>query len=192
MPTKETPQLASLAPDQIMQLLGDQTSPPVHLWNPTKSGDSFMRINRNGAWFHREEPIKRPAMIALFSSILRREDDGRFALVTPYEKQYIAVEDAPFFAVDVQYDMSNTTPQLAFQLNTGALLIANKQHPIEARADGEDVKFYVEVRSGLHAALNRSTHFALVNLLLDQTPSGALRYADQLLTLPSIASMPAI
>lgn len=192
MPTKNIPELASLAPDEITQLLGHQTSPPVHLWNPEQSSDSFMRIDRNGAWFHRGDPIKRPAMIALFSSILRREDDGRYALVTPYEKQYIAVEDAPFFAVDLQYDASNDLPQLAFQLNMGALLIADKQHPIEARPSGDDVKFYVEVRKGLHAAMNRSTHFALVNLLLDQTPSGRLRYADQLLTLPSIASMPAI
>ena len=192
MPTKETPELTGLAPDQIMQLLDNQTSPPVHLWNPAQSGDSFMRIDRNGAWFHHDEPIKRPAMIALFSSILRREDDGRYALVTPYEKQYIIVEDAPFFATDVRYDMVNGLPQLAFQLNTGPLLIADKDHRIEARANGDDVKFYVEVRSGLHAALNRSTHFALVNLLLDQKPSGTLRYADQLLTLPSNAEIDAI
>lgn len=189
MPIEDTPQLASLTPAEIVQLLGNQKSPPVHLWQPSKSSDSYMRIDRNGAWFHHEEPIKRPAMIALFSSILRREDDGRYALVTPYEKQYITVDKAPFVAIDMQYNISNGLPQLAFQLNTGALLIADKNHRIDVQTDDEDVQFYIEVRKGLHAMPNRSTHFALINLLLDQEPSGSLCYADQSLTLPLTAAI---
>ncbi len=183
MPSKEIYDLASLDPSSLVELVGDQKTPPVHLWNPQNSSDNHMRIDREGRWFHRGDPIKRPAMVALFSSILRREEDGQYALVTPYEKQFITVEDAPFMAIDMQYNDDMTPPQLAFQLNTGALTVADAEHLVRAVPAGDDVQFYVTVRPGLEARLNRSTHLALVNLLLDQATPGVLPYADQTLVL---------
>ena len=61
-----------------------------------------MRIARDGTWFHQGSPIGRPAMVRLFSTILRREPDGSFVLVTPVEKLDIQVEDAPFVAVELK------------------------------------------------------------------------------------------
>jgi hypothetical protein len=73
----------------------------VHLWNPPHCGDIDMRIARDGTWFYLGTPIGRPAMVRLFSTILRRDPEG-FVLVTPVEKVGITVDDAPFVARDVE------------------------------------------------------------------------------------------
>ena len=62
-------------------------------WNPDHCGDSEMRIARDGTWYHQGSPIGRPAMVRLFSTVLRREPDGSHVLVTPVEKLDIEVED---------------------------------------------------------------------------------------------------
>ena len=48
-------------------------------------------------------PIGRPALVRLFSTILKREG-GKHFLVTPVEKVGIRVDDAPFLAVEMQKD----------------------------------------------------------------------------------------
>ena len=70
--------------------LEDRSLPPVDRWNPTHCGDSAMRIASDGTWFHMGTPIPRPAMVRLFSTVLRREPDGSHVLVTPVEKLTIA------------------------------------------------------------------------------------------------------
>src|SRR5690348_10898031 len=72
--------------------------PPVERWNPPYCGDSFMRIASDGTWFHQGAVVTRPALVRLFSTILRKDDEG-FMLVTPVEKLSIMVDDAPFVAV---------------------------------------------------------------------------------------------
>ncbi len=42
------------------------------------------------------------ALVKLFARVLRRDADGRYFLVTPAEKIDIAVEDAPFAAVELE------------------------------------------------------------------------------------------
>ena len=63
---------------------------PVHLWNPPFCGDIDMEIRRDGTWFYLGTPIGRPALVRLFSTILKREGDAYF-LVTPVEKVGIRV-----------------------------------------------------------------------------------------------------
>ena len=94
--------LAGLGLAEIARLAEERRLPPVEKWNPTHCGDSAMRIARDGTWFHEGSPIGRPAMVRLFSTILRREPDGGYVLVTPVEKLDIAVEDAPFVAVELK------------------------------------------------------------------------------------------
>src|SRR5688572_1787824 len=80
---------------------GLRKKPPVHLWNPPFCGQIDMRIARDGSWDYMGTPIPRPSMVKLFSSILRREPDDSFVLVTPAEKCQIRVDDAPFLAVEL-------------------------------------------------------------------------------------------
>ncbi len=127
MPAPAPPaDLSSLGLAEIARLAEARKLPPVEQWNPSHCGDSFMRIARDGTWFHEGGPIGRPAMVRLFSSILRREPDGSFVLVTPVEKLDIDVEDAPFVAVEVKSEGEGRERNLAFRLNIGDLVIAGR------------------------------------------------------------------
>jgi uncharacterized protein len=52
--------------------------PPVDQWNPPFCGDIDMRIARDGTWFYRGTPIGRPALVRLFSTILRKDPKAIF------------------------------------------------------------------------------------------------------------------
>src|SRR6188768_1323819 len=124
MPMDPIPDIASLSLAEIARLVEEAKLPPVERWNPTHCGDSRMRIARDGTWYHEGSPIGRPAMVRLFSTILRREPDGGFVLVTPAEKLDIEVEDAPFVAVELKSEGEGRDRSLAFRLNTGDPVIA--------------------------------------------------------------------
>ncbi|MBS0503266.1 MAG: DUF1285 domain-containing protein [Proteobacteria bacterium] len=175
MPMAEPlPDLNGLSLAEIAKLAGEARLPPVESWNPAHCGPSDMRIARDGTWFHQGSPIGRPAMVKLFSTILRREADGSFVLVTPVEKLDIEVEDAPFVAVEVKSEGEGNRRSLAFRLNTGDLIVAGPDHPLrfEERADGPHP--YLLVRKGLEALVARPVYYELANIALDEgaTPPG--------------------
>ena len=140
--------------------------PPVERWNPSHCGDSAMRIARDGTWYHEGSPIGRQAMVRLFSTILRREPDGSFVLVTPVEKLDIEVEDAPFVAVEVKSEGEGEGRSLAFRLNTGDLVVAGPGHRLRFEAGADGPHPYLEVRSGLDALIARPVYYELANLAL--------------------------
>ncbi len=71
-----------------------------------------MRIAGDGTWFYMGTPIGRPALVRLFSTILKRED-GKHFLVTPVEKVGIRVDDAPFLAVEMQNEAERARAPVA-------------------------------------------------------------------------------
>ena len=167
MPAPAPPaDLSGLGLAEIVRLAEERKLPPVEQWNPSHCGDSAMRIARDGTWYHEGSPIGRPAMVRLFSSILRREADGNYVLVTPVEKLDIAVEDAPFVAVELKSEGEGGGRNLAFRLNTGDLVVAGPDHRLrlEAREDGPHP--YLEVRAGLEARLSRPVYYELAEIAL--------------------------
>ena len=93
MPESRPPiDLQGLSLAELQKLIDERRLPPVDQWNPERCGHSGMRIARDGTWYHEGSPIGRPAMVRLFSTVLRREPDGRHVLVTPVEKLDIDVE----------------------------------------------------------------------------------------------------
>ena len=166
--TRPAPDLSGLSLSDIATLGANNRLPPVDKWNPDHCGDSEMRIASDGTWYHQGSPIGRAAMVRLFSTILRREPDGSYVLVTPVEKLSIAVDDAPFVAVEVKSEGEGPARRLAFRLNTGDLVIADAEHPLSVveRADGPHP--YVNVRKGLDALIARPVYYELVNLALDE------------------------
>ena len=68
--------------------------PPVEKWNPEYCGEIPMEIKADGTWFYMGTPIGRHALVKLFSSVLRKDEDGKTYLVTPVELVGIQVEDA--------------------------------------------------------------------------------------------------
>ena len=68
----EAPSADTLA--NAARLAAKKGLPPVHLWDPEFCGDLDMRIARDGTWFYEGTPIGRPALVKMFSSILKREN----------------------------------------------------------------------------------------------------------------------
>jgi hypothetical protein len=164
MPMPPPPEdLSRLSLAEIARLVEEKRLPPVEKWHPTHCGDSEMRIARDGTWFHQGSPIGRPAMVRLFSTILRREPDGSFVLVTPAEKLDIAVEDAPFVAVELKSEGEGRERSLGFRLNTGDLVVAGPGHRLRFEAGPHP---YLEVRQGLDALVARPVYYELAEIAL--------------------------
>lgn len=166
MPTDPLPDLAALSLADIARLVEADRLPPVATWNPPHCGDSAMRIARDGTWFHEGSPIGRPAMVRLFSRILRREADGGYVLVTPVEKLDIAVEDAPFLAVEMKAEGAGRDARLAFRLNTGDLVTAGSEHGLRFTEGADGPRPYLHVRGGLEALVVRPVYYELAERAL--------------------------
>jgi hypothetical protein len=155
--------LASLSLADIARMAEERRLPPVEKWDPSHCGDSEMRIARDGIWYHQGSPIGRPAMVRLFSTILRREPDGSFVLVTPVEKLAIHVEDAPFTAVELKSEGGGKDRMLAFRLNTGDLVVAGPDHRLRFEPGPHPC---LEVRGGLDALVVRPVYYELAEIAL--------------------------
>lgn len=158
--------LSRLSLAEIARLAEEQKLPPIESWNPAHCGSSEMRIARDGTWFHQGSPIGRQAMVRLFSTILRREPDGGYVLVTPVEKLDIEVEDAPFVAVELKSEGEGKERSLAFRLNTGDMVVAGADRPLRLRDGVDGPHPYVEVRRGLDALIARPVYYELAELAL--------------------------
>ena len=139
--------------------------PPVHLWDPPFCGDLDMRIARDGTWFYQGTPIGRPALVRLFSTILKREG-GKYFLVTPVEKVGITVDDAPFVAVDFRAEGQGEDQRLTFVTNVGDEASAGPEHPLRVIRDPEsgEPAPYIHIRAGLEALIDRKSFYRLVDL----------------------------
>jgi hypothetical protein len=136
--------------------------PPVHLWNPPFCGDIGLRIARDGTWHYQNSPIGRPAIVRLFSTILRKDPD-RYVLVTPVEKVSIEVEDAPFVAVEMAVDDAGSKPVLKFRTNVDDWVEAGGTHPLRFDpGPSSGLKPYVHIRAGLWALVSRPLYYDLV------------------------------
>lgn len=138
--------------------------PPVHLWNPPFCGDLDMRIAADGTWFYLGTPIGRPALVRLFSTILKRED-GKHFLVTPVEKVGIRVDDAPFLAVEMVKESDTSGPTLRFRTNVDDWVSCDAAHRLrfETAEDG-GLMPYLHVRSDLWAKVTRALYYDLVDM----------------------------
>lgn len=138
--------------------------PPVERWNPPFCGNLDMRIAADGTWFYLGTPIGRPALVKLFSSVLRR-DDGDYFLVTPVEKVGITVEDAPFQAVEMAVEGDGDQRSIAFRTQVDDVVSVGEGHPIRfERAAKGGLKPYIHVRRDLWARVTRALTYDLLAL----------------------------
>ena len=140
--------------------------PPVERWNPPFCGDIDMEIRADGTWFYMGTPIGRPALVRLFSTVLRKDDDQKTYLVTPVEKVGIRVADAPFIAVEMSVTEREGKQVLTLRTNVGDVVEAGGQHRLRfAIADGNaELKPYLHVRGRLEALVSRAVMYELVAL----------------------------
>lgn len=148
--------------------------PPVHLWNPPHCGDIGLKIDESGVWWYQGSSIKREAMVRLFSTILRKEEDGSHVLVTPVEKIIIEVEDVPFIAVELEIEGSGEQQKIFIRTNVDDVITIDEEHPVtfETDPENEGLKPYINIRNGLQARLTRTMTYELLNHLEENELDG--------------------
>jgi uncharacterized protein len=147
---------------------------PVEKWNPPYCGDIGMKIRADGVWLYQSSPIGRMPLVKLFANVLRRDADGKHYLVTPAEKVDVAVEDAPFLAVEMEVQGRGREQRLVFRTNVDDVVTAGPQHPLRfvAERGSGGLKPYLLVRGRLEALVTRALYYDLVELADTDTDRG--------------------
>ncbi len=173
MPESRGPiELQGISLAELQKLIDERRLPPVERWNPEQCGHSGMRIARDGTWCHDGVPIRRPAMVRLFSTVLRREPDGRHVLVTPAEKLDIDVDCTAFRAIAMSREGEGREQRLAFQLESGDAVILGPDHPLRMVETAAGPSPRIMVRHGLEAELTRPVYYELAELALASGETG--------------------
>lgn len=159
--------------DDKLQALSEQlpdrknlSQPPLHLWHPELSGAIDILIKRDGTWIHEGRPIQRPELVRLFASILRREEDGEYYLLTPVEKWRLQVECLPLLVTDFEVmGAEPETQELVVTLNTGRQFTVDSQHPLYLPTiEGLRSIPAIKLDYGLAALFNRASWYRLAEL----------------------------
>ena len=143
--------------------LAQQNYPPVEKWNPPFCGEIPLTIDATGQWWYDGSLIKRPALVRLFSRVLKREGEQYF-LVTPVEKVQINVVDVPLQVVswerqDNGYISVNTSCDDHVDISI--------EHPLEMRFNAAsqcDIP-YIMIRNNLWAKVQQNVYYQLATEL---------------------------
>lgn len=158
----------------VKEAVKDPKHPPLDKWTPDLSGDMDLYITRDGQWLHKGEPLAREAIVRLFSTILRREEDGEYYLVTPVEKWRIKVEDTPLLAHSLAVEGEGSRQVVRVTTNVGETLEIGRDHPLEVGTypESDEPRPVVLVRHGVVARLVTAAYYDLVAQVTQQTVSG--------------------
>lgn len=148
--------------------------PPLDKWHPELSGDIDIVIARDGQWLYQGKAIGREAIVRLFSTILRREDDGHYYLVTPVEKWRITVEDVPLLAHSLHASGEGREQVLSVTTNTGEAIEIGEAHPLHVGTyEGTDEpRPVVKLRHGIEARLVTAAYYDLADLVTEEATDG--------------------
>jgi uncharacterized protein len=169
----DTPRIAGL--EALLAAQRGKGPAPVEAWNPPYCGDIGLRVRADAVWFYQGSPIGRMALVKLFAGVLRKDADGKHYLVTPAEKMDVAVDDAPFLAVEMEVRGSGRDQSLVFRTNVDDIVAADPDHPIrfELESGSEGLKPYLLVRGRLEALVTRALYYDLVELAVEGDRDGA-------------------
>lgn len=169
MPETRPPiDLNGVSLDELQALLDGRRRPPVEQWDPPHCGDSHIRIARDGTWFHEGRPLLRPAMVRLFSTILRREPDGTHLLVTPVEKLTVEVESTAFRAIALHTEGTGAERRIAVQIDGDDAVVVGPDHPLTLVDTAAGPSPRVAVRHGLEAELTRPVFYELAEIAISE------------------------
>ena len=144
-----------------------------------------IRIAADGCWYHEGGLIGRPALVKLFASVLQREADGSYWLVTPIERGTIMVEDAPFIITAMSCDGDGRDQKIRFTTNVDDTILLGWDHPLVMRPPASsdagsgrqanlgdaspELRPYVKVRGALEALVTRPVFYEIA----EQSVAGA-------------------
>lgn len=180
-------QLAAAVTNQSTLIDGDidsvtgQVMPPIERWNPPFCGDIDLEIRADGSWWHEGSAIKRRELVRLFASIMYRDEEGSYYLVTPVEKVRIRVALHPLMVVDAEPVLGSSPETLMLTLNTGGHIPLDARHPLATEPRAADAA-YVQLSRGLTALFSRPAWYRLVDRIDD---SGAIHSAGERFLLSS-------
>ncbi len=100
-----------------------------------------LRLDREGRWWHEDEPVTHQRLARALSCWLDRLDDGRFILRLDADRYaYVDVEDAPFQVATLEREGE----ELWLTLSDGS------REPLDATtlAEGPDGALYCRVKAG--------------------------------------------
>ncbi|WP_148254709.1 DUF1285 domain-containing protein [Aidingimonas lacisalsi] len=133
--------------------------PPLDHWRPPFLGDMDLCITADGQWVHEGRAIERPRLAQLLATLLWRDDDGDYYLVSPVEKWRIRVEDCPFVVVDA----SAHDDDWIMTTNMADRVRLDASHPLMlSQAPAGECIPEVPVRFGLTARINRNVYYHLI------------------------------
>lgn len=161
--------------------------PPVEQWNPPYCGNIGLEIRSGGDWYYQGSPLTRESLVKLFSSVLRKDADGKTYLVTPEEKVDVLVSDAPFVAVEMEMTGQEPHQSLIFRTNVDDVVICGPKHPLRFTVDEQtgSIRPYLLVRGRLEALLTRALTHELLDLAVKQDPPG-IRSGGLLFLVPDV------
>jgi hypothetical protein len=174
------------------------SSSPSHVPRPPEGpGDALRQISKptpqafdiriaaDGSWYHEGGLIGRPALVKLFASVLQREADGSYWLVTPIERGTIMVEDAPFIITAMSCDGDGRDQKIRFTTNVDDTILLGRDHPLVMRPPASsdagsgrqaslgdaspELRPYVKVRGALEALVARPVFYEIA----EQSVAGA-------------------
>lgn len=153
---------------------GERRYPPVEAWHPEHEGRIDIRIAADGAWYHEGDPILRHELVKLFSTILRRDADGKHYLVTPAEKLEIQVDVAPLFVSDMFLEDEGPNQRFVFRTHTDDVAPLDDDHPltVEIDPDSGEPEPKLLIRGRLQGLLARSVFYDLVDLAEEREIDG--------------------
>jgi uncharacterized protein len=171
--------LATILADLQKMALGEGSNrplPPVEKWHPAHCGDANIRIKADGSWWHEGTRMTRESLVRLFSTILRKDDDGNTYLVTPGEKVLVTVEDAPFLGTRVDRFFEGGQAHIAVTTNLGDVVTlgASRGLRVETSKATLEPRPYALVRGRLEARILRAPFYELVDWAEERKgPNGA-------------------
>ncbi len=171
MSEKQKPEAIEAQVDDARK--GEQGPPPLDQWHPDLSGDIDIRIARDGSWYFKGDKMHREALTRLFSTIMRREDDGDYYLVTPVEKWRITVDDTPLLAHTLTVTGKGRDQVLQVITSAGETLTLGAEHPLTVNnyPGVDEPRPVVAVRFGLEARLVTSAFYDLARYVVEN-PAG--------------------
>jgi hypothetical protein len=152
----------------------DKAPPPLEKWHPALTGDMDLIVTRDGQWLYEGHPIGRESAVRLFSTILRKEDDGEYYLITPVEKWRIQVEDTPLLAHSLAVRGEGQDQVLSVTTNMGETLDIGDEHPlvVDHYPGSDEPRPLVFVRHGAEARLLSSAFYELAELVEEREVDG--------------------
>ena len=128
--------------------------------------DFDIRLAADGRWYHEGGEITRPALVRLFASVLQREPDGTYWLVTPVERGRIDVDDVPFIMIAADIKGDGTDQVIRLRSNVADEIVLGPDHQLVMRRppDGDDLRPYVMIRPGLEGRIARPVFYELAAL----------------------------